>query len=63
MTHVNVMAIIGSVLKGARHSILTSCWACAPASIVEEIGLGCNLRRITVLRKKTFTCQLLIWLL
>ena len=37
------MAIVGSSLNGARHSILISCCACAPASIVEANGFGCNL--------------------
>ena len=52
------MAIVGLLVNGARHSILTSCCACAPASIVEGIGFGCKFIREDYVKKIliTITC-------
>ena len=56
-THVKVMAIVGSSLNGARHSMLTSCCACAPASIVEAIGFGCNFILEDYVKKMSLNAQ------
>ena len=52
--HVKLMEIVGSLLNGARHSILTSCCDCAPASIVEPIGFGCIFKLKGQVKKTTF---------